>query len=66
LIKQALVVVLSLLPFGLSIMAAYITWRIFPFIEGWHMVVTASVWIAVFAGGTQLFWRIVEQLAPKQ
>jgi hypothetical protein len=66
LIKQAAVAGLSLLPLGVSITTAYLAWYIFPSIEGWHIIVTVLVWIAAFAGGTQLFWKIVELLAPKQ
>jgi hypothetical protein len=66
LIKQAAVAGLSLLPFGLSISAAYLAWTIFPSVEAWHMVVTVLVWIGAFAAGTQLFWKVVELLAQKQ
>jgi hypothetical protein len=66
LIKQAAVAGLSLLPFMLSISAAYFAWYVFPSIEAWHMIVTVLVWIGAFALGTQLFWKVVELLAPKQ
>ncbi|MDA4126964.1 MAG: hypothetical protein OK452_07155 [Thaumarchaeota archaeon] len=64
-IKQAAVAGLSLFPFGLSIVVAYLAWSAFPSIEGWHMVVTVLVWIGTFAIGTQLFWKVVELLASK-
>ncbi|HEV2225545.1 MAG TPA: hypothetical protein VGR56_01925 [Nitrososphaerales archaeon] len=65
-IRQAAVAGLSLLPFGLSISAAYIAWDAFPSIEGWHIVVTVFVWIGTFAVGTQIFWKGVERLASKR
>jgi len=65
LIKQAAVAGLSLLPFGLSVSAAYFAWAIFPSLEAWHMIVTVLVWIVAFAAGTQLFWKVVELLALK-
>jgi hypothetical protein len=66
LIRQAAVAGLSLLPFVLSIAAAYIAWDAFPSIEAWHMIVTVFVWIGTFAVGTQIFWKGVELLASKQ
>jgi hypothetical protein len=66
LIRQVAVAGLSLFPLGVSIGAAYFAWLVFPSIEGWHIIVTGLVWIAAFAAGTQLFWKVVEVLAPKQ
>ena len=63
-IRQAAVVGLSLIPFGLSVATAYLAWSVFPEIEGWHMIVTVLVWVTAFAAGTQLFWSLVERLAP--
>ena len=64
-IRQAAVVGLSVLPFSISIAVAYFAWVLFPAVEAWHMIATVIAWIVAFAAGTQLFWRIVEQLAPK-
>jgi hypothetical protein len=57
---------LSLLPFGLSVSAAYLAWYVFPSIEAWHMIVTVLVWIGAFTAGTQLFWKVVGRLASWQ
>ncbi|MDA4126844.1 MAG: hypothetical protein OK452_06555 [Thaumarchaeota archaeon] len=65
-IRQAAVAGLSLFPFGLSIVLAYLAWEAFPSIEAWHMIVTVFVWIGTFAVGTQLFWKVVDVLASKQ
>ena len=64
-IRQLAVAGLSLLPFGLSIAAAYLAWEAFPSIEAWHMIVTVFVWIGTFAVGTQIFWKAVGVLASK-
>jgi len=66
LIRQFAVVGLSLLPFGISATAAYLAWASFPSIEAWHMIVTALVWVAAFALGTELFWKVVGVLASKR
>jgi hypothetical protein len=66
LIRQVAVVGLSIVPFSISASAAYLAWAIFPSIEAWHMIVTVLVWIAAFAAGTELFWKVVGLLASKQ
>ncbi len=66
LIRQAAVVGLSLFPLGVSILAAYVAWNIVGSVEAWRMVTTVLVWVAAFAAGTQLFWKAVGVLAPKQ
>lgn len=65
-IRQFAVVWLSLFPFALSVGAAYLAWEVLPAIEGVHMVATVLVWIAAFAVGTQIFWKVVGVLAQKQ
>jgi hypothetical protein len=66
LIRQLAVIFLSLVPFAISIMAAYLTWAAFPSIELWHMVATTLVWVVSFAAGTALFWKVTELLAIKR
>jgi len=67
LIRLAAVVGLSLMPLAVSIMAAYASWEIVTGIATvWRMIAMTLVWIAAFAAGTQLFWKVVERLAPKQ
>ena len=55
-----------MMPFGVSILAAYATWDA---IEGipnlYRMIAMALAWIASFAGGTRLFWEAAELLAVK-
>ena len=65
-IRQAAVAGLALLPLAISIPVAYISWLAFPSVEAWHMIFTGLVWVASFAAGTQLFWKVVELLAAKQ
>lgn|GEM_PF-530397 len=65
-IRQAAVIGLSLLPFALSSGAAYLAWDFASVLETvWRMIFVVLVWIPAFAGGTQLFWRVVGLLAPK-
>lgn len=63
LIRQAAVVGLALIPFSISCIVAYVAWTVLPWLEGWHMILTVLAWIAAFAAGTQLFWRLVDLLA---
>jgi len=64
--RQAAVIGLSLLPFVLSSGAAYLAWDVAGALATvWRMIFTVLVWIPAFAGGTQLFWRVVGLLAPK-
>ena len=65
-IRQAAVVGFSLFPLGLSIVAAYTAWSLVGAVEGLRMVATVLVWIASFALGTQVFWKVVGRLAPRQ
>lgn len=66
-IRQAAVIGLSLLPFVLSSGAAFLAWEFTTALEAvWRLIFVVLVWIPVFAGGTQLFWRAVGLLAPKQ
>jgi len=54
------------MPFGASILAAYATWELITGIAAlWRMIAMTLVWIAAFAAFTQLFWKVVEVLAPK-
>jgi hypothetical protein len=65
-IRQAAVIGMSLLPFFLSSGAAYLAWEFTVPLEAvWRMVFAVLVWIPAFAGGTQLFWKVVGLLAPK-
>ena len=65
-IRQAVVIGLSLLPFFLSSGAAFLAWEAAAAVDTlWRMIFTVLVWIPVFASGTQLFWRVVGLLAPK-
>ena len=63
-IRQAAVAVLSLMPFGVSILFAHAAWDMVTGIATvWRMIVMTLVWIAAFAAGTQLFWRLTGVLA---
>ena len=56
-----------MLPFGVSTLAAFVTWESITGIAVvYRMVAMTLVWIAAFAAGTMLFWEVVERLAPKQ
>lgn len=60
------VVALTLMPFAASIVAAYVAWQAITGIATvWRMIGMTLVWIAAFAAGTQLFWKVVERLTPK-
>ncbi len=62
--RQAAVVVLSLLPFALSTSLAYLAWGALGSLETlFRMVSMVFVWIAAFAAGAQVFWKIVGRLA---
>jgi hypothetical protein len=64
-IRLAAVVMLTLVPFGLSILAAYAAWESITHIWIlWRMVAMTLVWIGAFAAGAQIFWKVVERLAP--
>ncbi|MGD0146604.1 MAG: hypothetical protein ABSB53_07130 [Nitrososphaerales archaeon] len=64
--RQAVVIGLSLIPFVLSSGAAFLAWEAATALETvWRMIIIVLVWIPAFAGGTQLFWRVVGLLAPK-
>lgn len=66
-IKQAALVVLSLMPFGVSILFAYAAWTMVTGIATvWRMVAMTLVWIAAFAASTQLFWKVTDLLSPTQ
>jgi hypothetical protein len=66
LIRQMAVIGLSIVPFILSSILAFLAWEAVSGIEAWRMITTALVWIAAFAAGTQLFWKGVERLAPNR
>jgi hypothetical protein len=66
LIRQAAVIGLSLVPFALSIVVAFLAWEAMNGVEAWRMIATTLTWIVGFAFGTQLFWKGVERLAPKR
>jgi hypothetical protein len=67
LIKQAAVVMLSIVPFAVSVLFAYATWEAIAWIGTvWRMIAMTAVWIAAFALGTQLFWKVTGLLVPKQ
>ena len=66
-IRQAAVVLLSSVPFVVSILLAYVSWETFVGIATvWRMVILTLVWIGAFAIGTQLFWKATGLLAQKQ
>ena len=66
-IRQVAVIGLSLLPFILSSGAAFLAWEAAAAVDTlWRMILIVLVWIPAFAGGTQLFWRVVGLLAPQQ
>ena len=65
-IRQAAVIGLSVIPFVLSSALAFVAWELVNGVEAWRMITTALVWIVAFAAGTQLFWRGVERLTPRQ
>ena len=65
-IRQAAVAGLTLMPFGVSVLAAYISWEaITGIMTVWRMIIMTFVWIGAFAGATRLFWKVVESLASK-
>ena len=65
-IRQAAVIGLSLLPFVLASGAAFLAWEAATAVEAvWRMIFMVLVWIPAFAGGTQLFWKVVGLLSPK-
>ena len=54
------------MPFAASILAAYASWELITGVAVlWKMMFITLVWIVTFAGGTQLFWKVVEALAQK-
>ena len=65
-IKQAAVIGLSLIPFALSTVLAFLTWEALNGIEAWRLVSTGLAWVVAFALGTRIFWRGVERLAPSR
>ena len=63
-IRVAAVVILTLVPFTLSILAAYGAWEAIRGISTlWRMIAMTLVWIGAFAAGAQLFWKVVDRLA---
>jgi hypothetical protein len=55
------------MPFGVSIVFAYGAWVMVTGVATvWRMIVMTLVWIAAFAAGTQLFWKVTDLLAPRQ
>ena len=65
-IRQAAVIGLSLLPFVLASGCAFLAWEAAAAVEAaWRMIFIVLVWIPAFAGGTQLFWKVVGLLSPK-
>jgi len=65
-IRQVVVIGLSLVPFALSSVAAFLAWEVAEaLMTVWRMIFVVLVWIPAFAGGTQIFWRVVGLLAQK-
>lgn len=65
--KVAAVVLLSLMPFGASISFAFVAWQLAAGVATvFRLVAMTLVWIAAFAAGTQVFWKVTGLLAPKQ
>ena len=55
------------MPFGISILFAYAAWEMVTGIATvFRIVIMTMVWIAAFAAGTQLFWKVTGLLAPKR
>ena len=66
LIRQAAVVLLSLMPFAISIGAAEVAWQAITGVATvWRMIAITLVWIGAFAVGTQLFWKVTGALVQK-
>jgi len=64
--RQVAVLGLSLVPFALSTAIAFIMWELLePFAALWRLIAIVLVWIAAFAAGTQVFWRVVGLFSPE-
>jgi hypothetical protein len=63
--KHALLVILSLVPFGVSTMVALGTWELFDDLApSTHLTIVVLSWIAAFAVATRGFWKAVEMITP--
>jgi hypothetical protein len=64
--RRAAVVFLSLVPFVLSAVTTVAIWdSTWALIDLWRMILAVLGWVAAFALGTRLFWKVVLILAPK-
>lgn len=64
--KQAIVLGLSLIPFVFSGAVALATRELLEPVPGlWRLVTIVLVWIVTFALGTQAFWKAVGVLTPE-
>ena len=58
---------LSLMPFGVSIGFAYVAWQLLVGVSTvFRLITIALVWIAAFAAGTLVFWKVTGLLVPRQ
>lgn len=58
---------LSLMPFGVSIGFAYAAWQLaYGVSTVLRLIAIALVWIAAFAAGTLVFWKVTGLLVPRQ
>jgi len=63
--KHALLVVLSLMPFGVSTVVALTAWEAFEVLApAVRLTVAVISWIIAFAGATRAFWKAVEVITP--
>jgi hypothetical protein len=65
-VKHAFLVIFSLFPFGISVIAALAGWEISGGFDPLPRLAFAVFsWVIAFAAGTQAFWKVVERLAPR-
>ena len=64
-LRQVAGIALSLVPFAISSVLAFVAWEAVSGVEAWRMITTTLTWIVGFALGTRLFWKGVERLASK-
>jgi hypothetical protein len=58
--RQVGVLGLSLIPFTLATVVAFVTWEALePLAVLWRLIVIVLAWIVAFASGSQVFWKVV-------
>jgi hypothetical protein len=63
--KHALLVFLSLMPFGVSTVVALTVWEASQVLApAMRLTVAVISWIVAFAGATRAFWKAVELITP--